>query len=196
MQELQQTSQAVPAKPSDRDASRQGFQSPHKLIPAFSEARDELGAYIERFERVATDQGWPRDRWGLSLILCLTGEALTVVGRMSAEDATDFAKLKSTLLQRYRYTEEGYRVKFREAKPENGKTGHQFVGRLLSSHGGSSSSRTVCEVVPAVAARSAFRRRVIATDEGRVRLNFRNARPPPYEVCFLEAENSWYDGRL
>ncbi|KAH6932381.1 hypothetical protein HPB50_005097 [Hyalomma asiaticum] len=50
---------------------------------------------------------------------------------MSAEDATDFAKLKATLLQRYRYTEEGYRVKFREAKPENGETGRQFVGRLL-----------------------------------------------------------------
>ncbi|KAH7960776.1 hypothetical protein HPB49_023331 [Dermacentor silvarum] len=42
----------------------------------------------------------------------VTGEALTVVGRMSAEDATDFAKLKSTLLQRFRYTEEGYRFKF------------------------------------------------------------------------------------
>ncbi|KAH6924536.1 hypothetical protein HPB50_019385 [Hyalomma asiaticum] len=131
MQELQQTSQALPAELSDRDASRQGFRSPHKLMPAFNEARDELDAYSEKFERVAADQGWPRDRWGLSLSLCLTGEALTVVGRMSAEDATDFARLKSTLLQRYRYTEEGCRVKFRESKPENGDTGRQFVGRLL-----------------------------------------------------------------
>ncbi|KAH6922610.1 hypothetical protein HPB50_017284 [Hyalomma asiaticum] len=52
---------------------------------------------------------------------------------MSAEDATDFAKLKSTLLQRYWYTEEGYRVNSREAKPKNGETGHQYVGRLLGN---------------------------------------------------------------
>ncbi|KAH6936661.1 hypothetical protein HPB50_020565 [Hyalomma asiaticum] len=68
---------------------------------------------------------------GLPLTFCLTGEALTVVGRMSAEDATDFSKLKSALLQRYRYTEEWYRVKFRETKPENGETGRPYVDRLL-----------------------------------------------------------------
>lgn len=87
--------------------------------------------FIQRFERVATTQGWPIDKWGLSLSLCLTGEALSVVGRMSAEDATDFAKIKLTLLQSFRYTEEGYPVKFQEAKPENGETGRQFSGRLL-----------------------------------------------------------------
>lgn len=131
MQELQQPSQAVTADSSDREASNQGFRSPHKLITAFNEARDELDAYIQRFERVARDQGWPSDKWALSLSLCLTGEALTVVGRMSAEDVTDFAKLKATLLQRFQFTEEGYRIKFREAKPDNGETGRQFAGRLL-----------------------------------------------------------------
>lgn len=128
---MQQPSQAVTIEPSKRSTSSRGFRSPHKVIPAFSESRDELDVYIQSFERVATDQGWPRDRWGLSPSSCLTGKALTVVGRMSAEGATDFAKLKSTLLQRFRYTEEGYRIKFREAKPENGETGRQFAGRLL-----------------------------------------------------------------
>ncbi|KAH7986000.1 hypothetical protein HPB52_025272 [Rhipicephalus sanguineus] len=50
---------------------------------------------------------------------------------MSAEDATDYRKLKQTLLQRFRYSEEGYRVKFRDAKPENAETARQFAGRLL-----------------------------------------------------------------
>ncbi|XP_037518104.1 uncharacterized protein LOC119394875 [Rhipicephalus sanguineus] len=109
----------------------QGFRSPHKMIPPYDEGRDELDAYIQRFERVASSQGWPQDKWALSLSLCLTGEALTAVGRMSAEDATDYAKLKQTLLQRFRYTEEGYRVKFRDAKPENAETARQFAGRLL-----------------------------------------------------------------
>lgn len=108
----------------------QSFRSPHKMIPPYNESRDELDAYIQRFERVAMSQGWPTDKWALSLSLCLTGEALTVVGRMSAEDSTDYAKLKQTLLQRFRYTEEGYRTKFRDARPENTETGRQFAGRL------------------------------------------------------------------
>lgn len=115
----------------DGTGGGQSFRSPHKMIPPYNEGRDELDAYIQRFERVASSQGWPTDKWALSLSLCLTGEALTVVGRMSAEDSTDYAKLKQTLLQRFRYTEEGYRVKFRDARPENAETGRQFAGRLL-----------------------------------------------------------------
>ncbi|XP_037576724.1 uncharacterized protein LOC119458940 [Dermacentor silvarum] len=113
------------------DNSGEAFRSPHKLIPPYHEGRDELDAYIQRFERVATSQGWPSDKWALSLSLCLSGEALSVVGRMSAEDATDYQKLKQALLQRFRYTEEGYCQKFREVKPENSETGWQFAGRLL-----------------------------------------------------------------
>ncbi|XP_040061524.1 uncharacterized protein LOC120836604 [Ixodes scapularis] len=109
----------------------QGYRSPHKLIPVFNEKRDELDAYIQRFERVATCQEWPQDKWALSLSLCLTGEALSVVGRMAADAATNYTVLKQTLLQRFRYTEEGYRAKFREARPEEAETGRQFTGRLL-----------------------------------------------------------------
>ncbi|KAM7284642.1 uncharacterized protein ISCGN_001736 [Ixodes scapularis] len=109
----------------------QGYRSPHKLIPVFNEKRDELDAYIQRFERVATCQEWPQDKWALSLSLCLTGEALSVVGRMAADAATNYTVLKQTLLQRFRYTEEGYRAKFREARPEKAETGRQFTGRLL-----------------------------------------------------------------
>ncbi|XP_049267363.1 uncharacterized protein LOC125756539 [Rhipicephalus sanguineus] len=109
----------------------QSYQSPHKLIPAFNAERDELDAYIQRFERVATSQDWPQDKWALSLSLCLTGEALSVVGRMAPEHAMDYATLRKTLLQRFRFTEEGYRTKFRSAKPDNSETGTQFAGRLL-----------------------------------------------------------------
>lgn len=116
---------------SDETGGGHGFRSPHKIVPPYNEGRDELDAYIQRFERVAASQGWPRDKWALSLSLCLTGEALTAVGRMSAEDATGYVKLKQTLLLRFRYTEEGYRVKFRDAKPENAEMARQFAGRLL-----------------------------------------------------------------
>lgn len=50
---------------------------------------------------------------------------------MAPEHATDYVTLKKTLLQRFRFTEEGYRTKFRSAKPDNSETGTQFAGRLL-----------------------------------------------------------------
>lgn len=78
------------------------------MIPPFNEARVELDAYLKRFERVASSQGWPVDEWASSLGLCLSGEALSVIGRLSAEDASDYTTLKQTLLQHFRYTEEGY----------------------------------------------------------------------------------------
>ncbi|XP_040075237.1 uncharacterized protein LOC120847507 [Ixodes scapularis] len=67
----------------------------------------------------------------MSLSLCLTGEALTVVGRMTPEQSLDYSKVKLSLLQRFRYTTEGYREKFRESKPEEAETGKQFAARLL-----------------------------------------------------------------
>ncbi|KAM7288160.1 uncharacterized protein ISCGN_031849 [Ixodes scapularis] len=104
--------------------------SPHKLIPQFEEGRDDLDAYLLRFERTATGMGWPQQKWATTLSLCLTGEALTVVGRLSPEDALDYARVKLALLQRFCYTKEGYRERFRDAKPEEGETRRQFAARL------------------------------------------------------------------
>lgn len=106
------------------------FGSPHKLIPQFNERRDDLDAYLQRFERTATGLGWPQQKWATNLGLCLTGEALTVVGRMTPADALDYAKVKLALFQRFRYTKEGYRDRFRESKPEDGETRRQFAARL------------------------------------------------------------------
>ena len=49
---------------------------------------------------------------------------------MSDTDASDYDKLKKTLLTRYNYTEDGYRKRFRKVKPETEETPDQFVARL------------------------------------------------------------------
>lgn len=64
-------------------------------------------------ERVATGQEWPRDKSATALSLCLSGEALKVFGRLSTEDSLDYDKVKLALLQRFRFTAEGCREKFR-----------------------------------------------------------------------------------
>nr|XP_050045719.1 uncharacterized protein LOC126542633 [Dermacentor andersoni] len=106
--------------------------NPHKVMPVFNEQRDDLDAYLMRFERVARGQGWPRDQWSTALSLCLSGEALSVFSRMSAPDCTDYEKLKQALMLRFRMTEEGFREKFKGASPMNGETCSQFVTRLTN----------------------------------------------------------------
>ncbi|XP_077564747.1 uncharacterized protein LOC144180242 [Haemaphysalis longicornis] len=108
------------------------FGNPQKLLPLFDERRDDLHAYLQRFERVATGQGWPQDKWAVGLSMCLSGEALTVIGRMTAEESLDYTKLKKVLLQRFRFTAQGYQEKFRKARAEDGETGRQFAARLSS----------------------------------------------------------------
>ena len=50
--------------------------------------------------------------------------------RMCDGDANDYDKLQKALLTRYSFTEDGYRKRFREVKPETEETPDQFVIRL------------------------------------------------------------------
>ena len=54
---------------------------------------------------------------------------MDVYTRMSDTDANDYNKLKKALLNRYNYTEDGYRKRFREVKPKTEET-PKFVVRL------------------------------------------------------------------
>ncbi|KAH6919574.1 hypothetical protein HPB50_029438 [Hyalomma asiaticum] len=59
-----------------------------------------------------------------------TASAMQGGGAATTWRYLDSCKLKRKLLQRFRYTEEGYCVKFRYSRPENGETARQFAGRL------------------------------------------------------------------
>ena len=67
-------------------------------MPVFIADSDELDAYILRFKRHATLQKWPPEYWACALGNLLTGRALDVYTRMSAEDASDYATLKAMQL--------------------------------------------------------------------------------------------------
>ena len=57
-------------------------------------------------------------------------KAMDVYTGMSDADANDYDKLKKAFLTRYSYTEDGYRKRFKEVKPETEETSDQFVIRL------------------------------------------------------------------
>lgn len=124
------TELATPSRESER--SRSSFVNPHNLIPVFNENRDDLDAYLKRFERVANGQEWPKEKWATALSLCLDGEALKVFGRLSPEESMDYDKVKMALLQRFHCTAEGYREKFRRSKPYDNETAKQYATRLFS----------------------------------------------------------------
>ena len=52
---------------------------------------------------------WNRSTWATQLNPLLTGKAVEVYNRLSPEEAMDCERLKVALLQRYDFTERGYR---------------------------------------------------------------------------------------
>ena len=113
-------------------APRDTIKARTPKIPAFNEGKDEMDAYLLRFERYASAQGWKRETWATDLSALLQGKALGVYALMPQEDAMDYDKLKCALLQRYQLTEEGFKRKYRKCRPETGETFQQFSARLKS----------------------------------------------------------------
>ena len=55
---------------------------------------------------------------------------MNVYSGLSDEQARDYDKLQNALLQRYDFTEQGYRERFRGAKPERQESPSQFILRI------------------------------------------------------------------
>ena len=99
-------------------------------LPKFDEEKDDMDTYLERFERFATVQQWNREEWSMSLSPLLTGKGLHVFTGLPADEIKDYDKLKSAILRRYELTEEGFRKRFKEERPECGEAVNQFIARI------------------------------------------------------------------
>ena len=99
-------------------------------LPEFVDGKDDLDSYLQMFERFARGNKWDESNWATSLSALLTGKALDVYSRMSETAAVDYRGLKEALLKRYNLTEDGFRVRFRDSKPEDGESPEQFITRL------------------------------------------------------------------
>ena len=94
------------------------------------DGKDDLDAYLQRFERFATTAKWEKTGWASKLSALLSGRALEVYSRLSEEAAQDDDRVKLALMKRYDLTEDGYRRKFRASKPEVDESPEQFIVRL------------------------------------------------------------------
>ena len=93
-------------------------------LPSFVDGKDNLDAYLQRFERFAVTAKWEIAGWATKLSALLSGRALEVYSRLSEEAASDYDKMK---MRRYDLTEDGYRRKFRTSKPEIDESPDQFI---------------------------------------------------------------------
>ncbi|CAH3034503.1 unnamed protein product, partial [Porites evermanni] len=56
-------------------------------LPSFVDGKDDLDAYLQRFERFATIAKWEKTGWASKLSALLSGRALEVYSRLSEEAA-------------------------------------------------------------------------------------------------------------
>ena len=101
---------------------------PH--LPSFEEEKDDIDAYIKRFEMYAAQCKWRESNYAMYLSSLLRGKALEVYSRMAVTDMNDYVKLKSALLRHYHMTEEGFRKKFHGVRMDKSETAHQFMAKL------------------------------------------------------------------
>ena len=101
-------------------------------LPHFEDSKDDMDAYLKRFERFAESAGWPQKDWAVSLSALLKGKSLEVYSRLSIAEANDYKKVKTALLRRFALTQEGFRQKFRSCLPESSESAPQFAVRIES----------------------------------------------------------------
>ena len=99
-------------------------------LPVFCDGKDDMDAYLQRFERYAENEGWEDGCYGTYLGTLLSGKALEVYSRLPASEAKDYYKLKEALLIHYQLTQEDYRKKFHSGTQTSMETASQYLARL------------------------------------------------------------------
>ena len=99
-------------------------------MPFFDDTKDDIDAYLYRFERIAELAAYQRGDYALYLSALLRGKALECYNRLGLADARNYDKLKAALLRKFGKTEDGYRKQFFSCKRESAETANQFIVRL------------------------------------------------------------------
>ena len=114
---------------NEENEGHTSYKATRPKIPAFIEEKDDIDAFLQRFERFAELNKWPETDWSLHLSALLRGQALEVYARLPAEDAKDYKQLKEALLRRYELSADGFRRKFYESRREDKETASEFLCR-------------------------------------------------------------------
>ena len=126
----QQKQQLEHDKTTDKQTKESKSMGKSPKLPMFVDGTDDIGSYLERFERFAKIRNWDPNDWAIMLSALLSGTALDVYARLSSTEALDYDIIKGALLKQYNLTEEGFRSKFRTSDPDQGENLSQFITRI------------------------------------------------------------------
>ena len=99
-------------------------------LPHFKEKSDDIDSYLFRFEQHASMLKWPKENWLTYLSALLDGTALTLYHSLSEIGTLTYETLKESLLKKFQCTAEGFRKRFREAKPVVGEPFETYAVEL------------------------------------------------------------------
>ena len=88
-------------------------------LPTFNENKDDLDAYLNRFERACQAYAVKPENWSIQLARLLQGRALEVYQGLADSYVTSYGKLKEGLFKRFKLSEGGYRSRFKKSRLEN-----------------------------------------------------------------------------
>ncbi|KAG0426450.1 hypothetical protein HPB47_026425 [Ixodes persulcatus] len=103
-----------------------------KLLQPFKVGED-VGLFLVNFERTCEKLSFAPETWPQRLLTLLPCEAAEVVARLSAGDADDYDKVKSSLLKRYRLSAEAFRQRFRNASKKSSEAYSEFAYGLKTN---------------------------------------------------------------
>ena len=114
-----------------QDGARPGitFKASRPKVPMFNEEKDDIDAYLQRYEQLAAANAWPNAEWAMYLSTLLSGKALEIYARLPPDVARDYQALKLALLRRYDCTAEGFRKRFHESCREPNETATVYLNR-------------------------------------------------------------------
>ena len=102
---------------------------PKPTLQKMSEG-ENVENFLEMFEKVATQQQWPKDVWSTQLAGLLTGKALAAFANLPKEK-TDYESAKTAILRRYDVNAETYRQRFRNSKRRGDESFRELADRSL-----------------------------------------------------------------
>ena len=106
-----------------------GWRQPR--MPVFNEQSEQIDIYLFRFEETAKLMGWPIETWPHHLSMVLERNALALYQKLQVQPGElSYEILKQALLQEFSCTAEHARLRFRQCRPEQGKTAQVFCNEL------------------------------------------------------------------
>ena len=112
---LQAAQHSTSKSGQDKNATRPRYPK----LPNFKEESEHIDSYLFRFEQHALAAEWPKESWPLCLSAHLEGPALDLYHNLNdGIEGPTYQVLKESLLKRFQCTAEGFRLRFRQARPD------------------------------------------------------------------------------